>query len=75
MMSCHKNRMTTSVITLWCIHVKPLTTFLSTMGFLIEIMFILKGIKFHFKGSDDEQNLTLLVISYEIYETCQRLVS
>ena len=25
-------------------------------------------------GSDDKQNQTLMVISYEIYETCQRLI-
>ena len=33
------------------------------------IMFILKAIKSHFKGSYDKQNLTLEVISFEIYET------
>ena len=43
-------------------------------GFLIEIVFILKAIKSHFKGSYDKQNLTLVIISYEIYETPQRLV-
>ena len=37
--------------------------------FLIEIMIILNAIKSHFKGSFDKQNLTLMVISYEIYET------
>ena len=35
-------------------------------AFLIEIMFILKAIKSHFRGSNDKQNLTLMVISYEI---------
>ena len=44
-------------------------------AFLIEIMLHLKVIKSHFKGSYDKQNLTLVVISYEIYETRQRLVS
>ena len=44
-------------------------------AFSFEIMFILKAIKSCFKGSYDEQNLTLVVISYEIYETHQRLVS
>ena len=51
-----------------------LTRSVSTIHFLIEIVFIFKGIKSHFKRSDDKQNLTLLVVSYEIYETLQRLV-
>ena len=34
-----------------------------------------EGDKIHFKGSQDKQNLTLVVISYEIYETCQMLIS
>ena len=38
-------------------------------AFLIEIMIILKAIKSHFKGSYNKQNLILVVISYEIYET------
>ena len=73
--SCHKNHMTTRVITLWRVDVTSLTMSVSTMCFLAEIMFILKAIKFHFKGSNDKQNLTLVVISYEIYETRRRLVS
>ena len=44
-------------------------------AFLIEIMIILMGIKSHFKRFYDKQNLSLMVISYEIYETHQRLVS
>ena len=32
----------------------------------IEIMFILKAINNHCKGSYDKQNLTLVVISYEM---------
>ena len=32
-------------------------------------------IESHFKGSYDKQHRTLVVISYEIYETRQRLVS
>ena len=67
-----KNRMI--VITLWRVDVKSLTTSASTMRFLIEVLPILKAIKSHFKGSYDKQNLTLVVISYEIYETRQRLV-
>ena len=43
------------------------------MGFLAEIMLILKVIKSYFKGIYDEQNLTLVVISYEIYETRRRV--
>ena len=41
---------------------------------LIEIMFILSAIKSHFKGSYDKHNLTLVVVSYEIYETRQKAV-
>ena len=70
---CHKNRMTTRVITLWHVHVTLLTRFVSTMSFLAEIMYI--KIKFHVKGLYDKENLTLVVISYEFCETCQRLVS
>ena len=67
--SCHKNRMTTRVITFWRIDVTSFTTSVSTLRFLIEILSILKAIKSSFKGSYDKQNLTLVVISYEIYET------
>ena len=64
---CHKYRMTTRVITLWRADVTSLTTSVSTMRFLLEILPILKAIKSNFKGSYDKQNLTLVVISYEIY--------
>ena len=67
--------MTTPVITLWRVHVTSLTTWVSAMHFRIEIMFILNAIKSYFKGSSDKQNLTLVVISYKIYETRQKLVS
>ena len=40
-----------------------------------DTMFVLKAIKSNFKGSYDKQNLTRVVISYEIYETRQSLVS
>ena len=63
--------MTARVITLWRIDVTSLTTSMSTVGSLNEIMFILKGIKSQFNRSYDKQNLTLVVISYEIYETRQ----
>ena len=43
--SCHKNRMSTRVITLWRIYVKPLTTSVSTMHLIIEIMFIINRAK------------------------------
>ena len=49
--SCHKNHMTTRVITLWRVDVTSLTTSMSTMCFLLEIVPILKAIKSHFKGS------------------------
>ena len=61
--------MTTRVITLWRVYVTPLTTSVSTKHLLIEIMFILNAIKSHFKWSYDQQNLTTVVILYEIYET------
>ena len=48
--SYHKNHITTRVITLWRKRVTSLTTSMSTMRFLIEIIFILKAIKYHFKG-------------------------
>ena len=63
--SRHKNRRTICVITLWHVSVTSLTMSVSTMHFLIEIMFILKAEKSHFKGLYDKQNLTFMVISYE----------
>ena len=44
-----------------------LTMSVSTVHFHIELLFILKAIKFCFKESYDKQNLTPVVISYEIY--------
>ena len=72
---CHKNSMTTLVIICWRQRVMSLRTSVSTISFLNEIMFSLKAINSHFKGSYDKQNLTRVVISYEIYETRRRLVS
>ena len=43
--------------------------------FSVEIMSSFKAIKTHLKLLYDKQNLTLVVISYEIYETRRRLVS
>ena len=48
-------------------------TSVSTIRFLIEIKF--EREKSLFQNSNDQQNLTFVVISYEIYETCRRLVS
>ena len=39
-MSCHKNRMITRVITLWRVDVRSLTMSVSTMRLLAEIMLI-----------------------------------
>ena len=75
LMSYHKYPMTAHVITLWHKHATSLTMSVSAMSFLIEIVFILKEIKSHFKGSFDKDNLTLVGISYEIHETWQSLVS
>ena len=44
----HKTGMTTRAITLCRVHVTSLTTSMSAMRFLFEIMLILKAIKFHF---------------------------
>ena len=60
--SCHKNRMTTRVITLWREYVTSLTTSVSTVRFLLEILSILKAIKSHFKGSYDKGILHSVVI-------------
>ena len=56
-MSCHKNQMTTSVITLWRVDVTSLTA-MSTMCFLIETKFALNAIKSPFQGLYDNQSLT-----------------
>ena len=73
----HKNHMSTHVITLWHVHITSLKMSVSAMQSLIEIhvIFTLKVIKSHFKGSYDKQNLTHMAISFEIYGTSQRLVS
>ena len=71
-MPCHKNRKATRVITLW--RVTSLTTSMSTVYFLLEILSILKATKSNFKGSYDKQNPTLVVMLYRIYETRRRLV-
>ena len=50
------------VITLWRVDVTSLRMSVSTMRFLVEILSILKAIKFNFKGSYDKQNLTLMSV-------------
>ena len=42
--SCHKNRMTTLVITLWRVYLTSLTTSVSTMRFHFALMFTLKAL-------------------------------
>ena len=48
---CHKNRMTTRVITLWRILLMSLITSVSIMCFLLDILFILKAIRSIFNES------------------------
>ena len=72
--SCHKNRMTTRVITLWRVHVTSLTTSVSTMRFAEEKVYF-DGVKIPFERSYDIQNLKLVIILYETCETLQRSVS
>ena len=67
--------MATRVITLWCVYVTSLATSVSTMRFRTEIIIILRAIMSYFKGSDDKENLTRVVILYVLYETLRRLVS
>ena len=67
--------MITHVITFWHIDIWSLTMSVSAVHFLGEILSILKGKNSNFKGSYDKRSLTPKVISYEIYETHQRLVS
>ena len=65
--SCHKNRMTTRVITLLREYATSLTTSVTTMLIFIGHMSTFRGDKIVFKKSYDKTNLTLVVISYEIY--------
>ena len=68
--SGHKNRNKTFTSTRNIIDNVPVNN-----AFLLEIIFILKVIKSHFKGSYEKQNLTPVVTSYDIYEPRRRLVS
>ena len=61
-------------ITVCRVHVSSSTT-PCQQSILIETMFILNAIKSRFEGLRDKQNLTLVVILYEIYEFCRRIVS
>ena len=72
-MSGHKTRMITRVITLWRVHVTSLTTSVSTVSFLLEILLIMKAIKFIFKDSYDKQNLTLVVIHMKFMKLSEGL--
>ena len=65
--SCHKNHMTTHVITLLREYVTSLVTSVTTMLIFIGNMSTFRGDKIVFKKSYDKTNLTLMVISYEIY--------
>ena len=58
--------MTTRVITFWRVYVASLTTYVSTMRFVTELMFILKAMKSRLKGPYDKKNLTLVVISFHM---------
>ena len=69
-----KNHMTRTCNNTFAWTRNVIETSVPTMRFVIEIMFILKAIKSHFKGSYDKQNFTLVAISYEIYDTCRKLV-
>ena len=66
---CHKNHMITHVLAFWHIYAMSFTITMSAMCYFTEIIFILKAVKSCFKGSYGKQNLILMVISYEIYET------
>ena len=71
--SCHKNRMSTGAITL--AHTRNVIDNVHVNNeFSSRNSVRLRAIKFHFKRSYDKQDLTLVVISYEISETRQRLV-
>ena len=59
-------------INTWPVHVTKLTT---SICFHIEIKLSKKVVKSHFKEPYGKQRLTLVVISYVIYKTRQRLVS
>ena len=66
--------MTIHVITLWRVSVTSLTTSVSTMRFVIKNVNF-EGDKISFQKGHMINNLTLAVVSYEIYETRRRLVS
>ena len=66
--------MTTRVLTLSAGTSNVMTTSVTTMYFFVEIMPTLKAIISSFEMSYDKQNITLVVISYEIDQTRRRLV-
>ena len=59
--------MTTRALTLSVGTSNVMTTSVTTMHFSLKKMSTLKAIKSHFERSYDKQNITLVVISYEIY--------
>ena len=73
-LSCHKIRMTTRYTTRWREQVRRDDVHVNH-AFSVEQLSALKAIKSHFKWANYKQNLTLVAISYEIYETHRRLVS
>ena len=65
--------MTARVLTLSAGKSNVMTTSVTTMYFSLKKMFTLKAIKGHFERSYDKQNITLVVISYEIYHITTRV--
>ena len=66
--------MNTRYITLSAGTSNVMTTSVTTNAFFVEIISTLKAIKSSFERSYDKQDITLVVISYEIYQTRRRLV-
>ena len=67
--ACHKNRMTTRVITLRRVHVTSLTTSVSTTRYLLEILSIFKAINLILKG----HMINRILHSWSFYIKCMKL--
>ena len=67
------NVITTRVLTLRREHLRHADV-RDNNAFFVEILSTLKAIQSSFERSYDKQNITLVVISYEIYQTRRRLV-
>ena len=65
--------MTTRVLTLSAGISNVMKTSVTT-AFFVEKMSTLKAIKSHFERSYDKQNITRVVISYEIYQTRRKFI-